>query len=246
MKTAQTKKIQEIASLLEKKILSHRKITQEVFNTGIEDSEIYNLHSRMIVEIGNNYCRREPRKFEVDEHNSNVLRFLLYYFNGSEKALEVFPDKGYGLNKNILLVGSPGTGKTLVMQIFSDYLKLTDNPNRFENLSLTQMSNHYKLYGNINRYTYNESDGKFDGEPFNVCLNDIGIDLNQKSFGTDMDAIVDEFLFARYEIYQHRRKRTHLTSNLSVSDFKEKFEARLVDRFKSYNVIALNGKSRRK
>lgn len=246
MKTAQTKKIQEIASLLEKKILSHRKITQEVFNIGIDDSEIYNLHSRMIVEIGNNYCRRESRQFDVDEHNANVLRFLLYYFNGSGKALEVFPGKGYGLNKNILLIGSPGTGKTLVMQIFSDYLRLTDNPNRFENLSLTQMSNHYKLYGNINRYTYNESDGKFGGEPFNVCLNDIGIELNQKSFGTNMDAIVDEFLFARYEIYQHRRKRTHLTSNLSVSDFKQKFEERLVDRFKSYNVISLTGKSRRK
>ena len=246
MKTAETEKIQEITRLLEKKILSHRKTTQEVFNPGIEDEQIYNLHSRMVLEIGNNYCRRECRKFEVDGHNANVLRFLLYYFNGSTKALDVFPDKEYGLNKNILLVGNPGTGKTLIMQIFADYLRLTDNPNRFENLSLTQMSNHYKLHGNIDCYTYNETGGSFEGKPFNVCLNDIGIDLKQKSFGTDMDAIVDEFLFARYEIYQHRRKRTHLTSNLSVSDFKQKFEERIVDRFKSYNVIALTGKSRRK
>ena len=34
--------------------------------------------------------------------------------------------------------------------------------------------------------------------------------------------------------------------NLNVSDFKTRFEDRLVDRFKSFNVIVLNGKSRRK
>lgn len=230
-----------------KKIASHRRTTLEVFNPGVEDPEIYNMHSRLVVEIGNDYCRREGREFEVDGNNADALRFLLLYFNGSPKALDVFPERDYGLHKNILLVGTPGTGKTLLMQVFSDYLKMTDNPNKFQNVSLTQMSNHYKLRGNIDRYTYNEEGSdKFDGEPFNLCLNDIGIDLNQKSFGTDMEAIVDEFLFARYEIYQHRRKRTHLTSNLNVNDFKQKFEERLVDRFKSYNVIPLTGKSRRK
>lgn len=246
-RTAKTKPVGELAAEFAKKIASHRRTTREVFNPGIEDDDIYGLHSRLVVEIGNDYCRRERREFEVDEHNANVLRFLLYYFNGSGKALDVFPGRDYGLHKNLLIVGSPGTGKTLVMQVFADYLRLTDNPNKFQNLSLTQMANHYKLHGNIDRYTYNEEGGdRFEGNPFNLCLNDIGIEMNQKSFGTDMDAIVDEFLFARYEIYQHRRKRTHLTSNLSVADFKKKFEERLVDRFKSYNVIPLTGESRRK
>lgn len=36
-------------------------------------------------------------------------------------------------------------------QIFADYLKLTDNPKRFVNLSVTQMMNYYKIHGHIDR-----------------------------------------------------------------------------------------------
>lgn len=205
-------------------------------------------HSKFIYHIGNNYCQREFREFVIDENNAKVLRFLTYYFNGSRKALDVFPGKDYKLHKNILLIGNPGTGKTMIMQVFADYLRLTNNPNRFNNLSITQMTNYYKLHSNIDRYTYNESGSQeFDGKPFNLCLNDIGVDLSKhKSYGTDMEAIIDEFLFARYEIFQNHRKRTHLTSNLTAAEFKEKYEERLVDRFKSYNVLSLTGESRRK
>ena len=39
------------------------------------------------------------------------------------------------------------------MQIFADYLKLTCNPNAFENLSVTQMMNYYKIHGHIDLYS---------------------------------------------------------------------------------------------
>ena len=68
----------------------------------------------------------------------------------------------------------------------------------------------------------------------------------QKSFGTVLSQVTDEFLFARYEIYQQSGKRYHITSNLNVKDLKERFEERLIDRFKSFNVIELKGASRRK
>ncbi|MDH6307996.1 energy-coupling factor transporter ATP-binding protein EcfA2 [Dysgonomonas sp. PFB1-18] len=203
----------------------------------------------MIKEIGNNIMLREFSSFEVDEHNSKVLRFLTYYFNDCKLAEEVFPDENYKIHKNILLVGEPGTGKTMLMQVFSEYLKRIGGENFFWNLSTTQMMNYYKINGHIDRYTYNEcaSEGKFDGNPINVCLNDVGLlTENQKNYGTDLSLIMDEFLFARYEIYQNSYKKYHLTSNLSVDEFVKRFEGRLVDRFKSFNVISLNGKSRRK
>ena len=68
----------------------------------------------------------------------------------------------------------------------------------------------------------------------------------QQSFGTLLTQITDEFLFARYEIYQQFSKHYHITSNLTVKDLKSRFEDRLVDRFKSFNVIELHGESRRK
>jgi DNA polymerase III delta prime subunit len=79
----------------------------------------------------------------------------------------------------LLFVGSPGTGKTLTMQIFSDYLQLTKNPNYFRNVSVTQMMNYYKIHGHIDRFTFNEiQSGKSEGVPFNICLNDIGLEID--------------------------------------------------------------------
>lgn len=191
---------------------------------------------------------REFREFEVDERNSNILAFLLYYFNGCQLAEKVFPNEDYRVHKNLLLVGGPGTGKTMIMQIFSDYLRLTHNPNVFENLSVTQMMNYYKINGHIDRYTYNEGVSKgFKPEPFNICLNDIGLETeNQKSYGTSLNSVIDECLYARYEIYQQFWKKYHITSNLNVDVFKERFGRRLVDRFKGFNVISMLGESRRK
>lgn len=214
----------------------------------MSDETEYASHARMIRDLGNNYLRQEGRVFEIDESNSDILRFMLYYFNDCPLAESVFPREEYRLHKNLLIVGDPGTGKTLLMQIFSDYLRLTHNPNSFENLSVTQMMNYYKMNSCIDRFTYNERiKGAMDGNPFDVCLNDIGLETeNQKSFGTSLDSVIDEFLYARYEIYQQFHKKYHITSNLSVDKFKQRFDTRLVDRFKSFNVIPLVGKSRRK
>nr|MBF0969487.1 AAA family ATPase [Alloprevotella tannerae] len=231
-------------------MMMHRKTTlSDLFKYDLTDEDEFVKHSHLIFQIAQDLMLREFRMFDVDDHNKNVLRFLTYYFNGCLEAEKVFPNENYKIHKNLLLIGEPGTGKTMLMQIFSDYLRLTENVNQFKNISSTQLMNYYKIHNHIDKFTFNElaHPNDFGGDPFNVCLNDLGLQTEkQKSYGTMLTQITDEFLFARYEIYQQTGKRYHITSNLTVEELKDRFEDRLIDRFKSFNVIELRGRSRRK
>ena len=212
-------------------------------------TEVYNAHANALVWVANNVVlSHQRRKFVIDKNNRDILKFLLYYFNGCPLAEKVFPERGYKLHKHILLQGKVGTGKTLLMQIFSEYLRITNNPRFFYNLSVTQMVNYYTLHNNLDRYTFNEEENKgFKCMPVNVCLNDIGVQ-STKFFGTDTDTLTSEFLHARNEIWTNFHKMAHLTTNLTNEQLKEKYKdsfGRLLDRFKTYNVIPMAGESRR-
>lgn len=225
------------------------KVRKQAYN--LADPDVYSAHSAFVMHIANNIVLApQRRKFIVDDNNRDVLRFLLYYFNNCPLAEEVFPGRGYKLHKSILIQGGVGVGKTLLMQIFSEYLQRTNNPRFFWNLSVTQMVNYYTIHNNLDRFTYNEEECRgFKCNPQNVCLNDIGIQ-DRTFFGMDTGLLTDEFLHARNEIWTQYGKFAHLTTNLDNNELQKRFKrndgfGRLVDRFKTYNVIPLMGKSRR-
>lgn len=210
---------------------------------------IFKQHADMLVECGQKLLKPQRRSFDVDNENRNLFRFLIYYFNECPLAERVFPEKDYRLHKNLMLCGGVGTGKTLTMQTFSLYLELTQNPLAFKNISVTQMINYYKLNGHLNLYTFNEilNSTAFDGKPHNLCLNDLGLKTHLH-FGSDTKILIADFLHARNELWTQNQKFTHITTNLDVRNTKETFEdgyGRLVDRFKTYNVLKLGGLSRR-
>ncbi len=211
--------------------------------------EVYQAHANTLLWVANRIVlAHQRRKFVVDDHNREILRFLLYYFNGCPLAEDVFPGRGYKLHKHILLQGAVGTGKTLLMQVFSEYLRVTENPRFFYNLSVTQMVNYYTLHNNLDRYTFHEEENRgFQCTPVNICLNDIGVQ-STKFYGIDTDTLTTEFLHARNEIWTQYHKMAHLTTNLTTGQLKQKYKdgfGRLLDRFKTYNIIPLAGESRR-
>lgn len=214
----------------------------------ISEQCIYNAHTKLVCACANILLAKKNRTFVIDDYNRDVLRFLLYYFNGSPLALSVFPDRPYDLNKNIMLIGKAGTGKTLMMDIFAMYLRETHNYRAYTVISQTELLNYYKQHNNIDFYTYNTAEQRaYEGKPFSLCLNDIGLNT-QRFYGNDTQQIVDEFLYARNEIWEQRDKATHITTNLDKDEFRERFyddHNRLADRFKMFNVIPLEGESRR-
>lgn len=214
----------------------------------LSDEKIYQQHAQLTIYIANMLLAPQRKRFVVDEHNKQVLRFMLYYFNECPLCEQVFPEKHYKLHNHLLLCGKAGTGKTLLMQIFSEYLHYTNNPHAFYNLSVTQMVNYYTLHNNLDRYTYNEEGSKgFNPQPVNICLNDIGVE-SKTYFGMDTKLLTNEFLHARNEIWTAYGKHGHVTTNLDVAMLKKEFAdsfGRLIDRFKTYNVLTLGGESRR-
>ena len=220
----------------------------------MEDEEVYNAHARFFLFVANRVLAPQRREFVIDDNNKQVIRFLMLYFNGSRLCEDVFPDRGYKLHKNILLQGGVGVGKTMLMQIFSEYLKRIDSPRQFHNVSVTQMVNYYSVHNDIDGFLYNTKGNRgFQGSPVNLCLNDIGVD-NRPFYGIDTNTIIHDFLHARNEIWsnpaEYDRKFAHLTTNLDNTKLKEKFGqkddyGRIIDRFKTYNVIPMTGESRR-
>lgn len=217
----------------------------------LSDPDVYKRHSQFLYDCANFVLAREGKTFIVDDSNKDILRFLLYYFNNCPLALEVYPDEDYNLYKNILIWGDVGVGKTMIMQIFSEYLKRTKNPNAFYNLSVSQMVNYYKLHNNLDKYTFNETDNNknFEGNPFGVCLNDIGIE-NSKFFGIDTKTLISDFIYSRTEILQQQGIKAHLTSNKNYQELAMYLEdddsyGRLADRLKYYNIIKLDGDNKR-
>ena len=221
----------------------------------LSNPAIFSAHMELLKYVANEIVLRpQRRKFEIDKDNEDVIIFLLYYFNGCDLAETVFPKRRYKLHKNILLQGGVGVGKTMLMQIFSEYLRRTHNPRFFYNVSVTQMVNYYSIYNNIDRFLYNEKEGRgFQGKPVSLCLNDIGVD-NRPFYGVDTLTIVNDFLHARNEIWtnmaEFEGQFAHLTTNLTDEQLVEKFQkkdeyGRIIDRFKTYNVIPMTGESRR-
>lgn len=214
----------------------------------LSDKQVYNKHANLVVECGNVVMAKQFRQFLVDDYNKDILRFLTYYFNNNPLAETVFEGKGYKISKNLMLCGTVGVGKTMLMQVFEKYLRITNNPNAFYNLSVTQMINYYKINNHLDRYTYNEeSTEKYEGNPVNVCLNDIGLQ-SHTHFGTDTKILVTDFFHARNEIWAQQGKYAHITTNLTPVEMKDYLNdgyGRLTDRMKSYNVINLVGDSRR-
>jgi hypothetical protein len=218
------------------------------FIMDLTDEPTYEYNSKLIRTIGNTLLEREGKKFIVDENNKTLLRFLLFYFNGDKRCEEIeLCGRKMSTEKNLILEGAPGTGKSLLMKIFQTYCVITQNPLMFTNIGATELLNYYKQFGHLNLYTYNSCGvDSLDSKPQIFCLNDIGIDvMNQKNYGTDMNKLIDEWLYSRYELWLNRGYRYFITTNMNEEERKKQFDQRLDDRFKSFNIVPVLGGSRR-
>ena len=163
---------------------------------------------------------------------------MFYYFLGIDGK----PD----LNKAILLTGGHGPGKTTLFRVMRNFINQVKPHN--ENAFVISSIEEIITYGNgINESPLLMNIKNDIASPVHLLVNEFGHKYKIKTYGSEVDDIVESFFMKRYDIFQQHKKVTHITTNLSKEDLLENYGPVLIDRFKEmFNIVELNCESFRK
>lgn len=164
------------------------------------------------------------REFEMTAINTKIINQFYYYLTANE---EMF--KG-DLNKGILLVGTNGVGKTLILKAYCDMVGILSRKNIHQIHSKQLLENIVK-------------DGTLAYEKKPLFIDDIGKETRVvNNFGTKAEPIID-LMSIRYD----NGATTFATGNFKLETFAELYGKTISDRFKEmFNFIHLEGESFRK
>lgn len=187
--------------------------------------------------------------FTVDESNKRVLQLMLMYFTGDKSfPLEFKKDFGiYGnFRKGIMLIGSVGTGKSLLFKIFKEFTSREIFANSFQYYESMEIIDNVNVYGidYLDKFNLNGI-GKFTN-PITCYIDDIG-SMNEtvKHYGSEHN-VVEQLIGMRYIILNKFHKLTHISTNKTPKELKDVYGERITDRMKEmFNIIELSGNSRR-
>lgn len=134
------------------------------------------------------------------------------------------------MSKGILLVGPVGCGKTSLMALFSN---LTAKSRSYYIKPARQITLEFTKHGYdvIHKYTRSVR------SPVPLCLDDIGIELPMKYFGTPVN-VIGEILLSRYDLFISKQLLTHGTTNLNSDEIEERYGIRVRSRLREmFNLI---------
>ncbi|PXV69011.1 DNA replication protein DnaC [Dysgonomonas alginatilytica] len=173
-------------------------------------------------------------EFTIDSSNRQLITDLFSYFNGIGGKYN--PDKG------LWMYGDIGTGKSSLMRVFSEYMKLEFNG--FKLHICNGVANAYSGSGDLDVYTYNQNG--YIGEPVWMCFDELGREtIPANHFGTKLN-VMQHILHVRYSLWQSSRLKTFVTTNCDPSQIESLYGDFIRDRIREmFNVILVEGRSRR-
>lgn len=172
--------------------------------------------------------------FQIDDRNRDLVNDLFLYFHFLKGRLD--------LRKGLWLEGPVGTGKSTLMQVFSQYLKSLRMG--FRVYICSQVTTDYSLTGDLSRYLDNA--GWSSSGPVPMCFDELGREpLPAKYYGTELN-VMQHILHIRYSYWQTTGLRTFVTTNANGNDIERLYGDFIRDRRKEmFNIIPVTGDSRR-
>lgn len=166
---------------------------------------------------------------------TEVYDILTEYFAKSDK----FKERGFDLNKGLLVTGDVGTGKTAAFDVFREILRASNR--FFQVASCRQIIRDYTTDGAkvLNKYGRDSKN--------TVYFDDLGLEeVNVKMYGNNAN-VMSEIMLDRYENYKRYGVITYATSNLGAKEFGDIYGDRMRDRMREmFNFIPVTGDSFRK
>lgn len=183
-------------------------------------------------------------RFQVTDWNLPILRALCLYFSGDIQLESQFP--GMKLSKGIMLMGTPGTGKTHLMNFFAknpyqSYVNVTTKliAERYRTQWTRDEKDALEYYSQPAKAEYGHVYGHTE---LGYCFGDLGTEGVKKSYGNEVN-VMEHIIFQRYE-NKLPFPMTHVTTNLNAQELEESYGLRIRDRIREmFNVFTLNGKS---
>lgn len=188
-------------------------------------------------------AEREIPNFLIREHQKPIFVLLAQYFT---QDIE-FAKSGYSLQKGLYLFGGVGCGKTTIMRLFNH------NPlHSYAVIPTSSIASQYVKDGDVAIYRYaSEYDATMVENPFQctswgICFDDLGVEMNKKHFGNEMN-VMESVLRMRYDNHAQIRNRTHVTTNLTADELEEQYGTRIRSRMREmFNIIDVSGDDLRK
>lgn len=159
-------------------------------------------------------------KFIVDDENRKVIVDAIGYFTNGESDF----DK----RKGLCFIGNPGTGKTLLIEIFGRLIR--NLPESFKQTTCIEVAHVYQTGGL-------PSLQQFAG---NYFFDDLGYESESTHYGNRREVLHD-LVFERYRQWSKQgRPITHFTTNRSPGELSERYGEHFWSRIQQMcNVVKL-------
>ena len=179
--------------------------------------------------------------FIIDQNNENAITQLIWYFNGDEKfTINNYPGD---INKGVLLIGKPGTGKSLMMRIFAEYIKFDDLFFFSEGKRISMQYDIKACNDIVNEFENSGHDVAANyARRRIICFDDLGEEKKEAVYFGSRENVMQTLIERRYQ----NSVITLATTNFNIDSLGEMYGARVKSRiYEMFNIMILPGTDRR-